>query len=36
MAKKFSATELGFKNVESETIFGGNTKEKVPKFSEIF
>ena len=24
----FSATELGFKNIETETIFGGDTKEE--------
>ena len=27
----FSATELGFKNIEAETIFGGNTKEEAAK-----
>ena len=27
----FSAEELGFKNIESETIFGGNTKEEAAK-----
>ena len=27
----FSATELGFKNIEAESIFGGNTKEEAAK-----
>jgi anthranilate phosphoribosyltransferase len=29
--KKFFLQELGFKNIEAETIFGGNTKEEAAK-----
>ena len=32
----FSAEELGFKNIEAETIFGGNTKEEAQNFQKYF
>jgi anthranilate phosphoribosyltransferase len=34
--KIYSAEDLKFKNIEAESIFGGNTKEEASKFSSKF